>query len=77
MANDDTLLSKPSVLEKLEERRKADQILEVIFGMMPSKHVCDIFHELGFECEALGGAMLLMMQLHGDQENQKKVSKVE
>lgn len=56
MANDDTLLSKPSVLEKLEEdRRKGDQILEVIFGMMPSKHVCDIFHELGFECEALGG----------------------
>lgn len=22
--------------------------------MMPSKHVCDIFHELGFECEAWG-----------------------
>jgi hypothetical protein len=54
MVNDATLLSKPSAMEKLEKDRiKAEQTVEVIFGMMSSKHVCDIFHELWFFCFVL------------------------
>lgn len=40
--------------------------------MMPSKHACDLSYELSFGCEALGGTMLLMMQLHGDPEKSEE-----
>lgn len=55
MAKDISLLCKPSVLEKLEKDSvKADKYSESFFGTMPSKHVCDTFHESSFECDALG-----------------------
>lgn len=60
VANDDTLLSKPSDLEKLEEdRRKGDQILEVIFGMMPVSMYVIFFMSWVLSVRPWWGTMLL------------------